>query len=64
MTDELATLGDGNGGLCLKPVLNIEGDFLVPGYPRGYRWGRPKGGPQVALRNAGAVLYGLPWLPL
>lgn len=47
MTDALATLGDGNGGLCLKPVLNIEGHFLVPGYQRGYRWGRQEVGQLV-----------------
>jgi hypothetical protein len=47
VTDELATLGNGTGGLCLKPVLNIEGHFLVPGYQRGYRWGRQEVGQLV-----------------
>ena len=37
---EVVTLAAGTGGLCLKPVLDIEGRFLVPGYQRGYRWGR------------------------
>jgi hypothetical protein len=37
---EAASALDGRtGGLCLKPVLDIEGHFLVPGYQRGYRWG-------------------------
>ena len=40
--NKVVTLSAGTGGLCLKPVLGIEGRFLVPGYQRGYRWGRPE----------------------
>lgn len=46
-THELADIDNRTGGLCLKPVLNIEGHFLVPGYQRGYRWGRQEVGQLV-----------------
>lgn len=36
-----------NGGLGLRPVLEIEGDFLVPAYQRGYRWGQQEVGQLV-----------------
>lgn len=39
MTNEITPDGCGPGGLSLKPVLEIEGRFIVPGYQRGYRWG-------------------------
>lgn len=37
--DVSAVPGGETGRLCLKPVLDIEGHFVVPGYQRGYRWG-------------------------
>jgi hypothetical protein len=39
VTNEITALNCRTGGLFLMPILKIEGDFLVPGYQRGYRWG-------------------------
>lgn len=38
--NEATSHESGTGGLCLKPILEIEGHFVVPGYQRGYRWGQ------------------------